>query len=84
MHGQKPGQPQMMTTVSSASSQAAAAQAAATGKQLAAAQQQPMTAPGQAASQSFAMPTPVGPQTTMAAGATYLLAANPMTGNLQE
>ena len=77
MHSQKPGQPQMMTTVSSASTHPTTA-AVASSRQLT----QPMQS-----SAAFAMPASgVGAQTTMSAGApgaTYLLAANPMTGNLQ-
>ena len=76
MHSQKPGQPQMMTTVSSASTHPTTA-AVASSRQLT----QPMQS-----SAAFAMPSGVGAQTTMSAGApgaTYLLAANPMTGNLQ-
>ena len=79
MHpGQKPGQ-LMATTVSSTASVATAAQAAA-----AAAGKQQLTAVSSGATYA---PMHTGPQTTMAnmaaPGATYVLAANPMTGNLQ-
>ena len=68
----------MMTTVSSASTHPTTA-AVASSRQLT----QPMQS-----SAAFAMPGVGGAQTTMSApgaapGATYLLAANPMTGNLQ-